>query len=316
MDKMGVVGISVGSLGSDLNSDFNKSDPHNREDCKEYVIKTLEDINEAYGNIMIDGGNAYALQYADHVLNVSLDSSRYTYASESIPFFGMVYHGYLNYAGTPTNKASDVEYEKLKIIENGANPFFVFAYRNSEKLKEDKTGLASLYYSVSYDIWRDDMIEVYNEMNDVLADLQNATIVGHEFLIGERVPSEEDAAAEAEAALKAAETQKAYEEALAAEQERVNRQEDLLAAAEGRAPSYKKVTSLPGYTSANVSTGSDEVDRTKNPNYTYTKYTSDNGMIVRVTYSDGTQFILNYNTFAVTVDGYTLDARGFVKISK
>lgn len=318
MDKIGLIGISVGSLGSDLNSDFNKSDPHNREDCKGYVVNTLETIKDSYGSIMIDGGNAYAIRYADHILNASLDSSRYTYASESIPLFGMVYHGYLNYAGSPTNKASDVEYETLKIIENGANPYFVFAYRNSEKLKEDKTGLASQYYSVAYDIWRDDLIEIYNELNGVLADLQEQTIVDHEILIGERVPSDEEAQADALEAKLLAEQKQAYAEALAAEQERANKLEDLRAASEGRAPQYTEVTSVPGMSApgSTVTIGDEEVDRTKDPNYTYTKYTSDNGMIVRVTYSDGTQFILNYNTFAVTVDGYTLDARGFVKISK
>ena len=35
--------------------------------------------------------------------------------------------------------------------------------------------------------------------------------------------------------------------------------------------------------------------------YEYTKYTSDDGMIVKVTFENGYSFILNYNIFAVTV---------------
>ena len=37
-------------------------------------------------------------------------------------------------------------------------------------------------------------------------------------------------------------------------------------------------------------------------------------MIVRVTYSNGDSFILNYNSFAVTVEGYTIPAISYVKI--
>ena len=53
--------------------------------------------------------------------------------------------------------------------------------------------------------------------------------------------------------------------------------------------------------------------------YKYTKYTEDDGNIVKVTYEDGTFFILNYNFFDVTVslDGktYTIAKNGGVKVS-
>jgi hypothetical protein len=85
------VDVSVATLGSDLNSDFDKKDPYNREDSKGFVIDTLEKLNEKFGDIMISSGNAYAIPYAKHVLGVALDSSRYTYASEAIPLFGLPY---------------------------------------------------------------------------------------------------------------------------------------------------------------------------------------------------------------------------------
>jgi len=49
--------------------------------------------------------------------------------------------------------------------------------------------------------------------------------------------------------------------------------------------------------------------------YQYTKYTSDNGMIVRVTYGNGVSFIINYNNFAVTVEGYTIGAYDGMKFN-
>ncbi len=192
MEQFGLNSVSVSTLGSDVNTDFDKEDPLTREDSKSYTVAALKRLDEAYGEVMIDGGNAYALPYADHVLNVSLDSSRYTKASNSVPFFGLVYHGHLNFAGTPTNMAGDINRELLKIIENGASPYFVLAAQNTELLKEKED--LSQYYSINYEIWVDDLVEQYQYINEALKDVQDAEIVGHRFVEGTRVPSEEELA--------------------------------------------------------------------------------------------------------------------------
>ena len=60
-------------------------------------------------------------------------------------------------------------------------------------------------------------------------------------------------------------------------------------------------------------------DSKETEGYQYTKYTSDDGSIVKVTYEGGVVFYLNYNNFAVTVEDegqtYTLDAYGYVRVN-
>jgi hypothetical protein len=41
----------------------------------------------------------------------------------------------------------------------------------------------------------------------------------------------------------------------------------------------------------------------------------DDGRIVKVTYEDGTSFILNYNYYDVIVDGVEVDSYGYVKLN-
>ncbi len=184
IDKLGVNGLSVGSLGTDLNSDFDSDDAYNREDSRYYTEELLKQLSEKYGNIMIDGGNAYALPYADHILNLSLESSGRGMASYSVPFMGMVFHGYINYAGTATGMASDIDREILRMIENGAAPFFTIAYQNTSTLKDDSS--YSDYYSIDYSICFDQIVETYKIVNAQLADLQTATITDHRFIEGIR----------------------------------------------------------------------------------------------------------------------------------
>ena len=238
------IGISVSTLGHSLNSDFDKKEPYNREDGKNFTAEAFETLSETYGNVMTNGGNAYTWKYADHILDMPLDSSRYIKSTYTVPFLGYVLHGYKNFTGSAINMAGDIRYEVLKCIENGAYMYFILSYDNTELLKEDEQ--LSKYYSIRYDIWYEDVVELYNELNAVLEPLQTKEIVDHQFLIGERVLEE------------------------------------------------------------------GEVYDSENPD----KYkTMDDGRIVKVTYEDGTTFILNYNYFDVTVEDTVVEAYGYVKVN-
>ncbi len=182
------IGISVGTLGSTLNSDFDEDDSYNRTESQGLTTEMLSRLESTFHNLMIDAGNAYALPYANHILNVSLDSSHYQQASYTVPFTGIVLHGFVNFSGSATNMASEPAYETLKMIENGAAPYYILSYQNTNKLKDDKD--LSDYYAVSYEYGKDGMIEKYKELNAVLADLQTVLISDHNFLQANRIRTE------------------------------------------------------------------------------------------------------------------------------
>ena len=205
--KYNPTGISVSTLGTDLNSDFDEDDPLNREDSKEYTVEALRQLNRlrnADGDslkIMTNGANAYTWRYVDYIVNMPLNSSRYNDSSNAVPFIGVVLHGYVQFAGTPINEEGDIEYAFLKAIENGASIYFTLSYQNTQKLKDSE--MLSKYFSVRYDIWKDDVVEMYTELNDLLCDLQTKLIADHEFLTGNRVPDADEILADEEALKKA-----------------------------------------------------------------------------------------------------------------
>ena len=198
--EFGLNTMSVGSLGSALNSDFDEDDPYNREDNKEYTKQAFSYLKDAGYSLMTDSGNAYTWGYVDHIINVDLDSSRYVKSSASVPFIGAVLHGYVEFAGTPFNKEGDTDYAILRAIENGAGLYFVLSYQNTAELKEDV--YLSQHYSVQYDIWRDDVVEYYNRLNSLLKDVQTKEIISHQFLEGERVLERDELLNEIEQSLK------------------------------------------------------------------------------------------------------------------
>ncbi len=178
--KNGATGISLSTLGNSLNSNFNDDDTVLREDALDYVIEALKFFRGNDYNIMVDGGNAYTWNYASHILNISLDSSRRISEMRAVPFTGVVLHGYVQYAGTPMNTEGNLDYAMLKAIENGASIYFVLSASNTELLKEDI--LLSQNYAVRYDIWQEKMVELYLELNKALGDVQTMLITNHEIL--------------------------------------------------------------------------------------------------------------------------------------
>ena len=364
--------ISLSTIGSALNSDFDEKDPYNRNDAKTLTMEFLDRVNQDMTSVMSESGNVYTWQYVDKMLNVSLQSSRSLYSTATVPFMGVVLHGSVEFTGSPINMAGDIKYEILRAIENGAGLYFILSYENTELLKEDYT--LSNYYSVRYEIWgKGDVVKLdengnpvldengdpviekkveasalaqyYNELNSVLKDLQTSFIVDHEFVIGERVPSIAESKADEEAA-KAQKEIDAEAFAVAARNATVAVMRDrylagLVAAGEDYQPIVDamikryadgedaetiiadmqaeygvpvEVTEEPSEEEP-VEESEEEVEDAKEE-YEYTKYTSDDNQIVRVTYSNGTSFILNYNDFAVTVEGVEdiIPAYGYVVI--
>ena len=333
--------IAVSTLGTDLNSDFDEDEPYHREDDKAFTIELLERLRADYSNIMIEEGNAFAVKYADVILSAALTSSTYTKASESVPFLGMVYHGSKVFTGTATNMEGDIHEGILHAIENGAAMYFILSYQNTSELKEDMR--LSKYYSVSYDIWKDDVADYYNILNDALKDLQTSYIVDHEFIDAERVPDADEveadaiaaqleadaAAAKAEAAAKKAERAAALAARLEAEAAAANPVEEepevVEEGVEGAEGTEEAVVETPAAEETTTEEGvlvdefgEEIVEEEEEEVVVLDKYKTVSGTVVRVEYEGGVNFILNYNSFTIrlTYKGQALEIPGlsFVRL--
>lgn len=298
--------LSVSTLGTALNSDFDKKDPYNRVDSQKFTVEMLAALKESFSDIMLEGGNAYSIPYASHILGVSTDSSNYMNSSEAVPFAGFILHGYTNFTGAALNMEGDVAYSMLKAIENGSSLYYILSYENTNELKESET--YNKYYSVDYQNWKDEVVSQYATVNEALADLQTSLIDDHNFVEAYRVPSEADLEADrAEAAEKTAEAEKKLAEQIAKEE-----LDKLLAERKGvAAPTpEKRVNTVYEVT---VKTAEDGTEYSP-----VEKYKTTLGTVVNVTYDNGTSFFINYNTYDVVVNfngaDHVIGALDFVKL--
>ncbi|MCR5753631.1 MAG: hypothetical protein K6G30_02295 [Acetatifactor sp.] len=179
--KLGVHNISVGTVGEVLNSNYKKSDYTNRQESEEIVKELLRQAEEQYSSILVDSGNAYALEYANYVLNLPTDNSNYLVESKSVPFIQMALHGEVVYAGNPLNLSENYEKDVLKSIEYGCAPYFKLCATDGALLKNTYIFDKPLY-NVEYSEWKDKMIAAYQKINSALSGVTNARMVDHEEL--------------------------------------------------------------------------------------------------------------------------------------
>ena len=183
--------VSVSTLGSDLNSNFDDKNFVSREESMNNSTALLEEmvVNNGY-KIMVDKGNIYSAKYATHILNASIDYSNFRYSSYAVPFVGMILHGYVNYAGAPLNYSGSPAYDVLRAIENGAAPYYIICYQDSAYMKDDEN--LSKYYGIDYNSWYDEILVTYHELNTMLGDIQSYEIVDHKTVISERIVEEHE----------------------------------------------------------------------------------------------------------------------------
>ncbi len=183
--------LSFVNMASDLSGDFDEDNGITREESLAYITEMLANAQGQYKNLMSDGGNLYALKYMSYLVNAPLDSSHYKRSSRTVPFWGMVVHGHVQYAGSPFNENANKDEALLRAIESGASLYFTLSYDNTDLLKDNL--LLNKYYAVNYEISKDTVAAYYKKLNDVIGDLQNHRITNHQLLQVERIDVDAEA---------------------------------------------------------------------------------------------------------------------------
>lgn len=174
-------GVSLRDLGNELNSDFREKDLVNREETKILVEEQLNKFSDTFANMLTIGGNSMVLPYTDHILEIPTNSSEFNITDRSIPFYQMVIHGYIDYAGSPVNISSNqsVRYHTLKAMETGSNVYFQWFYTDPSIVKETEF---NYLYSSNYELWFEEAVEMYQQVNEVLKNVRTLPITAHEEL--------------------------------------------------------------------------------------------------------------------------------------
>lgn len=176
-----VGGIALSDLGSVLASDKKRTEVIDRQAAEEIVTAQFEGLKGTGKSLMEKGGNAYTFGYVTDIVDAPVHYSKFYIVDEQVPFYEMVIHGSIDYAGESLNLMDQDVDDALLLdwIEYGAAPKFTMSYEDSSNIKY--TSSADMY-SVCYTTWMEDAQEIYATLNGALACVQGAAMIHHEKL--------------------------------------------------------------------------------------------------------------------------------------
>ena len=174
--KLGSAGVSLASIGREVNGDFNKSQPVNRAEMAATLKALCGTLDMP---VMAEGANAYLLPYLHYCVNLPTVSNRMDCSDETIPLLQMVLSGYVGYCGEPLNLDGDVRTAVLRAASTAAGLSWVLTAQNSDRLPE----IAPFdLYSTNFAYWQEELVEVVTDYQNRLADYGNLAIVRYETL--------------------------------------------------------------------------------------------------------------------------------------
>jgi hypothetical protein len=182
--------IALTDLGDIVTESLFRRDAIDRESARLIVEEQLSRINNQVPNIMVSGGNNFALQYASHIVDVPTRTDLQYIIDYEVPFFPMVVHGYIEFAGRPTNIRDMGRFCEengvfinvmLESMTTGASPRYIFT---AEPTRNAQFSPHERFYSTQYENWLVAASNHYKIFNDVYADLRGERIVNFEVLAG------------------------------------------------------------------------------------------------------------------------------------
>lgn len=172
--------ISLARVGDSLYSDYIVGEKRfNRNQAMEMWDQTLKTLDEKTECLMVHGGFAYCLPYADVITDVSDSFSNYDMQNTSIPFYQMLFQDRILLTSAGINTTVDYEYSFLKALETGSSLKYNLIYGDVSDLVGTEYNTMVSY---SYNYWKDTIVEQYHAMQKDVAQLAGKKIVGHTYL--------------------------------------------------------------------------------------------------------------------------------------
>ena len=176
-EKIDARNIAFTDFGNQLYGSYKKGDVTFRNQTAKQFIENMSAIE--FEGMLFRNPNLYALPYASSITDIPLESSNYQIITNSVPFYSLVFSGYLDYSGKSfnTNDSHTYQYNVMKAIETGSNISMTLSYHSTINLVDTEY---SIYYSTYYLNWYQTIVETYKELADL--GIYNSHLVRHEIV--------------------------------------------------------------------------------------------------------------------------------------
>lgn len=178
LSKYKIEGISLASLTGNMYSDYSTEGARvggGMASTVSGLLKTAAKENTVLSN----NANVYAAGYSDYITNTPTHSSQADIYWCDIPFYQMIFKGYVPMSSEAINLSSNENTMILRCIETGVSPSFTLLY--DYKVDNIVADFSSLYGSKFNGI-KENAVSITEEVQSVLSKIDGAKIIKHTVL--------------------------------------------------------------------------------------------------------------------------------------
>jgi len=177
--KFELDGIGLTTLGSIAYSDYSNEYSHSKMSMSDDVISMMANARESSRKIAVSDANAYAASNADVIFEAPMQSTKDDIFDEDIPFYQMVFKGYIPLSSASVNLSAEANDIILKSLEGGCGLTYSL-YNNSDVALIDAK--YPVFSSGNYNDLKEDIIHNIKNLRAHYNTINGAKITHHEIM--------------------------------------------------------------------------------------------------------------------------------------
>jgi hypothetical protein len=175
MKRAGADNIGIDGVTTRLTSHYGTR-PMNAGQAIKLLRETIQGLDMTINSYK---PNMYLWDLTDRFINAPLLPTQYIIETDTVPFLQMILHGTMELYGPYANFSFYTRRDILRMIDYNVYPSFVLTQEPAYLLSDTNS---SGFYSTSYDLYREIIIDMYNEMSVLYARIKGQAWVGRDVL--------------------------------------------------------------------------------------------------------------------------------------
>jgi hypothetical protein len=152
-----------------------------RDEAALHISSALVSARERTSYIVLDGSYVVPLYFGaiDAINDIEMETSLYPFVTDTIPFKPLVLRGSLELFAGNLNEAASLDDYILRLIEWGLYPSAILTWEGTEALHYSDM---NRILSSKYKDWKEELLRVYDKVNNALKDVIGFSINSHHVL--------------------------------------------------------------------------------------------------------------------------------------
>lgn len=175
--KLGIDSLAFSTVGQALFSYRNDQVNYYRNQTEDIIVEELSQLSSYH--LGLTQPNAYLWNMVDIYYQAPIESNKYAYITDSIPFIQLVLNGSARLVSPYVNYVSDYNLFALRLIEYGIEPSFLITKESTHKLRYTNS---QYIYTSEYDLWKPIIVDMGLKVQSVLNQVGGLEMINHRYI--------------------------------------------------------------------------------------------------------------------------------------